>query len=154
MKQGTFFIGELARRTGTNPKTLRYYEDIDLLPRPKRGENNYRIYSRDALKRLEFIKKAQTLGFTLREIKEILALRDTGITPCNHVRELLQRRIVDIDLKLSELTNLRRELKKLEHAWAKMKTVEDDRDGGICPQIEGTGSRLKTGRPRLSGLKK
>jgi len=65
MEEKQLFIGELARQIGINPKTVRYYEDINLLPKSKRGENNYRIYSKDTLKRLIFIKKAQSLGFTL-----------------------------------------------------------------------------------------
>jgi DNA-binding transcriptional MerR regulator len=106
------------------------------LPKPKRERNNYRVYSQDTIKRLNFIKKAQSLGFILREIKEILALRDRGFKPCSHVRDLLMQRVFDLDQKLAELTILRRELKKLEDEWANMKMVEDDRDKGICPQIE------------------
>ncbi len=154
MESRQLFIGELARQIGINPKTIRYYEEINLLPESKRIENNYRVYSNDTVQRLNFIKKAQCLGFTLRQIKEILTLRDDGVKPCNHVQELLTQRIIDIDQKLSELTSLRRELKKLEDSWTKMKTVNDHRDGGICPQIERTEGRLKKSRPRLSSLKK
>ncbi len=154
MKEKSLYIGEVARQIGINPKTIRYYEEISLLPESERIENNYRVYSRDTVQRLNFIKKAQGLGFTLREIKEILTLRDNGVKPCNHVRELLTQRIIDVDQKLSELTSLRRELKKLENSWTKMKTVKYDGDGGICHQIEGTGSPLQKSRPGLSGQKK
>lgn len=154
MKKKSLYIGEVARQIGINPKTIRYYEEINLLPESERIENNYRVYSKDIAQRLNFIKKAQSLGFTLREIKEILTLRDKGVKPCNHVQELLKQRIIDLDQKLSELTSLRRELEKLEDSWTKMKTVNDHGDGGICPQIEGTGGRLKKSRPKLSSLKK
>ena len=116
MKEKYILIGEIARQVGVNRKTIRYYEEFNLLPKSKRGENNYRVYSQDTVKRLSFIKKAQGLGFTLSEIKEVLILRDRGFTPCNHVQE--------------------RELKKLKSEWAKMRTVQDDKGGGICPQIE------------------
>ena len=106
------------------------------MPKPKRERNNYRVYSQDTIKRLNFIKKAQSLGFTLREIKEILALRDRGFKPCTHVRGLFRQRVINLEQKLAELTTLRRELKKLEDEWASMKTVEDGKGEGICPQIE------------------
>ena len=136
MKENLMFIGEIARQVGVNPKTIRYYEDINLLPKSKRGENNYRVYENETVKRLIFIKKAQRLGFTLREIKEILTLRDRGFKPCSHVKDLLEQRITDLDQKLAELTALRRELKKLEDEWTKMKILKDDKGEGICPQIE------------------
>jgi len=142
MQEKPLFIGEVAKQIGVNPKTIRYYEEINLLSKSKRGENNYRVYSQDAVKRLSFIKKAQSLGFTLREIKEVLALRDRGFKPCTHVRDLLKQRVIDIDQKLAELTILKRELKKLEDEWTRMQTVEDDKGEGICPQIEKVVIRL------------
>lgn len=142
MEEKQLFIGELARQIGINPKTVRYYEDINLLPKSKRGENNYRVYSKDTLKQLSFIKKAQSLGFTLREIKEILSLRERGLKPCRHVRDLSKQRIADIEQKITELTTLKRELKKLEDEWTTMQTVEDDIAVGICPQIEKVTVRL------------
>jgi DNA-binding transcriptional MerR regulator len=137
MNEKLLFIGKVAKLTGVNPKTIRYYEEINLLPKPKRERNNYRLYSQDTVRRLNFIKKAQSLGFTLREIKEILALRDRGFKPCSHVRDLLRQRVIDLDQKLAELTVLRREFKKVEDEWARLETVvEDDKGEGICPQIE------------------
>src|SRR3972149_11839937 len=136
MEEKPFFIGKVAKKTSVNPKTIRYYEEINLLPKPKRERNNYRFYSHDTVTRLNFIKKAQSLGFTLKEIKEILALRDRGFRPCTHVRGLFRQRVINLEQKLAELTTLRRELKKLEDEWASMKTVEDGKGEGICPQIE------------------
>lgn len=136
MEGKPLFIGKVAKQIGVNPKTIRFYEEISLLPKPKRERNNYRVYSQDMVRRLNFIRKAQSLEFTLREIKEILALRDRGFKPCAHVRELLRQRVIDLEQKLAELNILRRELKKLEDEWARMQTVEDDKGEGICPQIE------------------
>lgn len=143
IKEKSLYIGEVAGQIGINTKTIRYYEEINLLPESERIENNYRVYSKDTVQRLRFIKKAQGLGFTLREIKEILTLRDSGVKPCNHVRVLLAQKIIDIEQKLAELASLRGELKKLEDSWTKMKTVKDDNDEGICRQIEGTSRALK-----------
>ncbi len=137
MNKVMFFIGELAKQIKINPKTIRYYEYINLLPRPKRGTNNYRVYSIDMLKRLSFIRKAQGLGFTLREIKEVLTISDRGNDPCEHVGELLKRRIVDIEKKLMELKSVQIKLKKLEKEWSKIQIQEECKTGElICPKIE------------------
>jgi DNA-binding transcriptional MerR regulator len=136
MEEKLLFIGKVAKQTGVNPKTIRYYEGINLLSKPKRERNNYRLYSQDTIKRINFIKKARSLGFTLREIKEILALRDRGFKPCSHVRDLLKRQVIALDQKVAELNILRRELKKLEDEWARTQTLEDGKGEGICPQIE------------------
>jgi len=117
MNKDMFFIGELAKQIEINPKTIRYYEDIDLLPRPKRGTNNYRVYSLDTVNRLSFIKKAQGLGFTLREIKEVLTISDRGNDPCEHVGELLKGRIVDLEKKLMELKIFQTRSMKEESQW-------------------------------------
>lgn len=142
MKEKTLFIGQVARQTGINPKTIRYYEEIGLLPRPRRGDNNYRVYSEDTVIRIKFIKKAKSLGFTLKEIKEILALRDRGFKPCSHVRSLLKQRIFDVEQKISELTALRGQLKRLQSEWERVQTLEDSKGEGICPQIERVVVRL------------
>jgi MerR family copper efflux transcriptional regulator len=142
MGEKPLFIGKVAKQVGVNPKTIRYYEGINLLPKTKREHNSYRVYSQDTIRRLNFIKKAQSLGFTLREIKEILALCDRGLKPCCHVQDLLRQRLIDLEQKIAELTILRRELKKLEHEWERMRPIEDDKGKGICPQIEGVRVQL------------
>jgi len=137
MNKDMFFIGELGKQIDINPKTIRYYEEISILPRPKRGTNNYRVYSLDTVNRLSFIRKAQGLGFTLREIKEVLTISDRGNDPCEHVGELLKRRIVDIEKKLMELKSVQIKLKKLEKEWSKIQIQEECKTGElICPKIE------------------
>ena len=130
------FIGELAERTGISARTLRYYESIGLLPRPPRGENRYRLYSRDTIELLGFIRKAQGLGFRLAEIKEIISLRQKGHEPCGHVRALLDQKIADLDQRLADLGELRKTLKKLRgrsEAAGKLNRVK----AVVCPHIEG-----------------
>lgn len=108
-------IGELAARLGVNPKTIRYYEGIGLLPDPERTPSGYRVYGEDDVERLTFIKTAQRLGITLDEIREILSLRESGEQPCDYVRAVLRREVNEIDRRLTELTTLRDELVALEN---------------------------------------
>ncbi len=113
MAKRGLLIGELAERTETNPKTIRYYEAIGVLPAPERGENRYRLYTQEAIRLLQFIKKAQGLGFTLSEIKAVVDLWREGRAPCIHVRTLLERKIANLDRQLSDLLGLRRKLRRL-----------------------------------------
>jgi DNA-binding transcriptional MerR regulator len=107
-------IGELATDLGINPKTIRYYERIDLLPAPARTAAGYRLYGAADRERLRFITKAKAIGFTLREIREILALRDGGDEPCPHLGQLLDRKLAAVDLHLRLLTEMRTELLALQ----------------------------------------
>ncbi|MBN8785385.1 MAG: heavy metal-responsive transcriptional regulator [Terrimonas ferruginea] len=107
-------IGELADQLGLNTKTIRYYESIGLLPEPARTPSGYRDYDDRAGERLRFIRTAQRLGITLDEIREILAFRDRGDQPCGYVREVLRRQVDEIDERIAELRQLRRELVTLD----------------------------------------
>ena len=100
-------IGETADVAGMTAKTLRFYEDRGLLPPPERAANGYREYGRDALSRLDFIRRARIAGLTLAQIKNILHVRDSGAAPCGHVRDLLARRLSELDTRITELTSLR-----------------------------------------------
>lgn len=94
-------------------KTIRYYESIGLLPAPERAANGYRKYGNSMLQRLGFIRAAQASGLTLGEIRSILAFRDRGETPCDHVRELIDRRASEIDARITELERMRADLAAL-----------------------------------------
>jgi DNA-binding transcriptional MerR regulator len=106
-------IGELAQRTGTTTKTIRYYEDIGLIPEPSRDSNDYRDYSPDAVDRLDFIRDAQATGLTLTEIGSILDLRSQGETTCDHVIDLLERHMVALDRHIENLQQTREQLASL-----------------------------------------
>lgn len=106
-------IGELASRTGTTTKTIRYYEEIGLLPEPDRASNGYREYRDDAVDRLAFIRDAQATGLTLTEIASILDLRSQGQTTCHHVIDLLERHMAALDEHIKTLRQTRRKLAKL-----------------------------------------
>lgn len=100
-------IGEIAAATGMTAKTLRFYEDRGLLPAPDRAPNGYRDYAQESVNRLEFIRRGRAAGLTLSQIGGILAARDVGQTPCNHVRDLLGKQLDDLDARIAELTALR-----------------------------------------------
>ena len=106
-------IGELAERSGVSTKTIRYYEDIGLVPPAPRLESGYRDYEPWMLDRLAFIRAAQAVGLSLGEIRGIVALRDDGQTPCGHVLDLLRTRSVELDRRIAELRALRGELNRL-----------------------------------------
>lgn len=125
-------IGELAERLGLNTKTIRYYESIGLLPEPERTPSGYRTYEEVDAERLVFIKAAQRLGLALDEIREVLALRDRGEAPCGYVRGLIRNEIADIDRRLDELQDLRKELVALD----RRATDADRGNGRFCELIE------------------
>ena len=85
-------IGEVAQASGTTAKTLRYYEDVGLLPDPDRSPAGYRDYGPEVLDRLHFIRRGQAAGLTLAQIGQVLAIRDRGQAPCQHVTDLLDTR--------------------------------------------------------------
>ncbi len=106
-------VGELAKQAGVNLQTIHYYERRGLLAKPPRTESNYRAYPQDAVLRVRFIKRAQELGFTLREIKELLSLRAAPRTGCADVRNRARAKLQDIDDKVRTLRAMRKALTKL-----------------------------------------
>ncbi|MDA8369956.1 MAG: heavy metal-responsive transcriptional regulator [Nocardiopsaceae bacterium] len=106
-------IGELAAASGLTTKTIRFYEQTDLLPAPPRTPGGYRDYPEQATARLSFIRDAQGAGLTLAEIRSILVLRDGGQAPCAHVTTLIAQHLADIERRLAELTKTRQALHDL-----------------------------------------
>jgi DNA-binding transcriptional MerR regulator len=131
----TFQIGELAERVGISTKTIRYYEQVRLLPEPARSEGGYRLYDTDDEERLRFISTARRTGFRLGEIREILALRDRGLAPCDYVRDAIQRRLGEVDRQLAELRQLKRELGRLD-AVAGSLPRQPETGAGFCHILE------------------
>ncbi|HEX2273698.1 MAG TPA: heavy metal-responsive transcriptional regulator [Acidimicrobiales bacterium] len=125
-------IGELADHVGVNPKTVRYYESIGLLPQPERLPSGYRDYTDDDLDRLRFVRTAQRLGLSLAEISEILRLRERGERPCEYVLEAVDRQLADLDRRLAEMAELRRELVGLKRTAADLPSDA----GCYCDLIE------------------
>ena len=107
-------IGEFAERAGTSVKTIRYYDRIGVLKAEERSDSGYRLYGGDALDRYRFVRAAQAVGLRLGEIREIIALRDRGETPCGFVVDLIGRRAAELDARIAELAALRDELRSLD----------------------------------------
>lgn len=111
--EATLLIGQLSERVGVSTKTIRYYEEVGLLPRASRSEGGYRLYSVEDEGRLQFVASARRVGFALGEIKEMLALRERGRPPCGYVAALVERRIGEIDQQQARLRALKQDLVEL-----------------------------------------
>ena len=103
-------IGELARATGTKAETIRYYERAGILPAADRTDSNYRDYSDEHLATLTFVRRARALGFSMAQVRELLALSDHDDKPCEDVDQLVRQQLREIDGKIADLTALREEL--------------------------------------------
>ena len=106
-------IGEVAKQAGVNLQTIHYYERRGLLSKPPRTESNYRAYPEDAVLRVRFVKRAQELGFSLKDIKELLSLRAAPRAKCAEVLKRAMGKVQDIDEKIATLRRMRTALSKL-----------------------------------------
>ena len=109
--------GKLAGLAGVSRDTLRHYERKGVLPRPQRGRNGYRKYPPAALQRVQLVRRALTVGFTLDELAKVLKVRDAGGAPCEEVRRLAAQKLLNVQDQLRELTTLRDELEKTLKDW-------------------------------------
>ena len=132
----TLKIGQVAAEAGVGVQTLHYYERLGMLPKPDRSAANYRLYSPEAVRRVRFIKKAQALGLTLEETKQILDLKDHGREPCRKVAELGEKHLQEIDAHLTRLRAYRRALAQAVDAWPKKNLSEPHCAGEFCDLIE------------------
>ena len=133
-KSANLKIGELAKQTNLAVGTLRYYSDIGLLQPAQRGDNGYRYYSQNASKQVEFIKKAQAIGFSLEEIKTILDVRDRGEKPCNLVQGLLDNKIEQLEIQIKKMSLFKQELEEYRASWIENPNLESDSQE-VCPLI-------------------
>jgi len=123
-------IGKLAKQASVNRETVRYYERRRLLQRPSRSIAGYRVFSDEAVQRLRFIRHAQSLGFSLEEIRELLALRVRSIDACDRVRERTQTKISDIERKIDALQRIKRSLSELVTTCSRRQKTEE------CPILD------------------
>lgn len=146
---GGLKIGELARSAGVTAKAIRFYERKQILPPPRRAANQYRLYDKDVVDMLRFIKQASSLGLTLAEIKEIITIRQGGRPPCTHVHRLLRDKAAELDRKLKDLVDVRRRIDHSLRAWSRRPPTR----GTVCPHIDtaaGRGRRRRTSKPLAS----
>ena len=106
-------IGKVAETAGVGVETVRFYERKGLIAQPKRPEHGFRVYSDDAVRRLRFIRQAQALGFSLREIEDLLALRTDPGSDCAEIRERAVTKLDDVEGKIRQLRRIRGALKQV-----------------------------------------
>ena len=122
-------IGQLAQATTCNIETIRYYERAGLLPLPPRSQGGYRIYELEHVKRLNFIRRARDLGFSLQEVRALLRLVDARGRSCNEARALAAQHLTDVRAKITDLKSMERVLRTM---------IARCKDGNLpdCPLIE------------------
>ena len=123
-------IGQLAKHAGVNVETIRYYERRALIPEPPRRASGYRQYSQDFVLRIRFIKRAQELGFSLKEIKDLLALRIESVSVCSDVKAQAELKLADIEAKIQLLQRMKETLSEL------VKACEENQLTGECPILK------------------
>ncbi|MGI0481054.1 heavy metal-responsive transcriptional regulator [Geminocystis sp. CENA526] len=129
-------IGEIAKQTRVSVGTLRYYETLKLLKPIRRGENAYRYYELEAVKVVEFIKKAQSLGFSLEEIRQIIEIRNYGKPPCELVKNLLDKKIEELTTQIKQMTSFKVELENYRESWRINEVnIDNQETTEICPLI-------------------
>ena len=125
----TFSRGELSKKTGINGETIRYYEKIKLIPEPPRSSSGYRNYGDTYLKRLSFIKRSRELGFTLKEIENLLTLVDGGNYTCAEIQQYTMTHLQDVETKI-------RDLQKMQKTLSTMVSACNSESAPECPIIE------------------
>lgn len=135
-----------AQRANLPPKTIRYYEEIGLLPPPKRLDNGYRDYSETDVERVKFVAGARSLDFSLDDIGEILALRDRREAPCRVVLDLLAQKADEIQQRIAELQRLEAELRQLHQLGLTFPTDDVDGKNCVCHLVSQRGGQWKKER--------
>jgi MerR family transcriptional regulator, copper efflux regulator len=126
-------IGELSAKSQVPIKTIRYYEEIGLLPTPDRTEGHFRLFSPEIISRLLFIKRLQLLGLSLQEVKECLTVFDRGELPCADLRVKLEQHIETIDRQIQDMTALRQQLVNTLQNWDENPLPQANI---ICPNLQ------------------
>lgn len=134
-----FPIGEVAKQTGIKVPTIRYYEQIGLLPVPARSHSNRRVYTRSDLQRLGFIRHARELGFEIEAIRTFLRLQDDPNQPCDIADSIAKARLIDVEQRIRSLTALKTELELMVQGChrghvADCRVIEVLADHGKCAQ--------------------
>jgi len=127
--KGRIAIGRLARHTGTNIETIRYYERMGLWAAPARSPGGYRLYATEHLKRLHFIRRARLLGFSIEEVRTLLRLADERRRPCAEVRVVAEVHLADVRTKIADLKAMERVLRETVARCA-------EGTGSHCPLID------------------
>ncbi|MDR5875331.1 MerR family transcriptional regulator [Halomonas sp. CUBES01] len=136
-------VSELAKRGGVTPETVRHYTREQLLAPSRHPENGYQLYSATDLERLHFIQRARKLGFSVAEIRDILAHADQGDSPCPLVRDLLANRLPQIRAQIQELEALAQRMEQALESWQHMPDGTPD-GHSLCRLIESFPEKQET----------
>ncbi|MEO3427335.1 helix-turn-helix domain-containing protein [Pelagibius sp. CAU 1746] len=126
---------ELARRTGCNLETIRYYEKIGMMPDPPRSGAGYRVYDAGHVSRLRFILRARELGFSIEETRGLLGLMDRGAQTCAEVKQRTERHLADVRAKIADLRRIERILAETASQCSGDEVPE-------CPVLDSLGSQV------------
>ncbi len=137
-------IGELARGCRVNVQTVRFYERQGLLPNPPRKHSGYRVYSDRDVRRLTFIRQAKALGFSLKEVRDILRMRDRGQCPCRSVLAMAEMHLERIERQIQQLSSFRSQLTEAVKKWNRSGKQRLSADA-FCALIENTMSSTADG---------
>jgi DNA-binding transcriptional MerR regulator len=138
--------GQLAHLTGVSTDTLRHYERLGVLATPQRTTGNYREYPPTSRQRVELVQHALAIGFSLPELKALLAERDRGGAPCHRARELLKVKIRTVNRQIENLTSLRTELRRLAKDWDER--LRQTKPGQTAQLLESVRLKRDVGPPR------
>ena len=144
MEQSEFRIGEVAARAEVSVDTVRYYERLKLLPRARRSSGGFRLFDETAIDRVLFIKQAQELGFTLEEIKGLLATG--GAEECRKVHDLLSKKLRELDSRLESMKKFRRVLAR--HLSECERELREHGQNACCPVVALGKQQVPAGKMR------
>ncbi len=123
-------MSQLAKNAGVNIETIRYYERLGLISEPPRTESGYRSFPPEVVQRIKFIKRSQDLGFTLAEINKLITMTESESFGCREVREFASQKILEIELKIHDLQNIKNVLQDLASKCS------EEGATNTCPIIE------------------
>lgn len=132
-------VGEVSKESGVSAHTVRYYVKAGLIAPERQAENNYRLFARQEVTRIRFIRMAKMLGFTLNEIRQILDHAKHGESPCSDVREMIQSHIVENRQRIEEMLQLQTRMEQALEKWQDMPDRTPD-GNSICHLIESMGN--------------
>ena len=143
--------GELAKAAGVSSDTLRHYERLGILAKPRRSGANYRMYSPECVARVRLVQQALALGFSLPELARILKVRDQGGTPCQEVRALAEEKLANVEREINGLAALRDHLKQVLQSWdERLQHTPNGQPARLLESLLGGSKRIDTQKRNYS----
>ena len=152
----TYAPSELGRLTGLSPDSIRHYERVGILPAAPRTVSGYRRYNEDALERVRMAQSALKIGFTLRELADVLRVRDAGGAPCQHVFRMTQEKLDDVVTQIAELRRTEKYMRQVLKSWATLLAKAGPRNRALLLRSlpQAGAPRRRSAKGRLAGMGK